>query len=370
MYLNKQNEVGLTTRLRVKEAQLKYMHISNILSNSCKLDYTGLKFNLAYKIIYKGKKLGFSFQESSAYEENLEISGTSISSLLDEKKANRYRESNNMCIFILEQLITGSGDRLLTWQQVRHIRDCKRRGRKPLWFQYIEERVLDCIILRTLKEEYRIVEPNQNAITCSKLKISTDKRKKEWIIFKEKERSFEIGKVIKKEHKHFVTEHWQIEANNDTGNMLARKCNGCTLGRCNDTSCIIRQKQKIWHQVLKRVSCRGTTMSVEIPISAYTESKKLLLEKEEGYRRKVEIRAVSIEEAVIQRVIKNKEIQSKLINIVKKLKRKKELDIYTDGLLVVENGGNREGKKMGIGWIVASNNSNKNSISFKSRIAD
>ena len=68
-------------------------------------------------------------------------------------------------------------------------------------------------------------------------------------------------------------------------------------------------------------------MSVELPISAYTESKKLLLEKEEGYRRKVEIRAVSIEEAVIQRVIKNKEIQSKLVNIVEKLKRKRELEL-------------------------------------------
>ena len=100
--LNKQNEVGLTTRLRVKEAQLNCMHISNILSNSCKLDYTRLKFNLAYKIIYKEKKLDFSFQESSSYEENLEISGTSISSLLDEKEANRYRESNNICIFTLE----------------------------------------------------------------------------------------------------------------------------------------------------------------------------------------------------------------------------------------------------------------------------
>ena len=84
-----------------------------------------------------------------------------------------------MCIFTLEQLITGSGDRLLTWQQVRHIRDYKRRGRKPLWFQHIEERVLDCVILRTLKKEYRIAEPNQNTIRCSKLKISTDKRKKE-----------------------------------------------------------------------------------------------------------------------------------------------------------------------------------------------
>ena len=60
---------------------------------------------------------------------------------------------------------------------------------------------------------------------------------------------------------------------------------------------------------MKRVSCRGTTISVEIPISAYTESKNLLFEKEEENRRKVEIRAVSIEEAIIRRVIKNNEIQ-------------------------------------------------------------
>ena len=90
-------------------------------------------------------------------------------------------------------------------------------------------------------------------------------------------------------------------------------------------------------------------MSVEIPISAYTESKKLLLEKEEGYRGKVEIRAVSIEEVVIRRVIKNNEIQSKLINNVEKLKGKKELDIYTDESLVTEHERNREGKKIDIG---------------------
>ena len=86
-------------------------------------------------------------------------------------------------------------------------------------------------------------------------------------------------------------------------------------------------------------------MSVELPISAYTESKKLLLEKEEGYRGKVEIRAVSIEEVVIQRVIRNNKIQSKLINIVEKLKGKKELDIYIDRSLVTEHEGNRKGKR-------------------------
>ena len=64
-------------------------------------------------------------------------------------------------------------------------------------------------------------------------------------------------------------------------------------------------------------------MSIKIPILVYTESKKLSFEKEEEYRKEVEIRAMSIEEAVIWRVVKNNELQSKLINIIEKLKEKK-----------------------------------------------
>ena len=83
-----------------------------------------------------------------------------------------------MCIFILEQLITSRGDRLLTQQQVRYIRDYKGKDHKPYQFQYIEEKVLNYIILKTLKEEYYTAEPNKNAIRCNKLKISADKKKK------------------------------------------------------------------------------------------------------------------------------------------------------------------------------------------------
>ena len=103
--------------------------------------------------------------------------------------------------------------------------------------------------------------------------------------------------------------------------MLARKCKSCINRRYNDTSYIIRQKQETQYQVLKRVSCEGNTILVKIPMLVYTESKKPSFKKEEECRREVEIRAISIEEAVIQKVIRNNKIQSKLINIVEKLKR-------------------------------------------------
>ena len=107
------------------------MYVNNILSSSNEPRYTRMKYNLAHKILVKARKLGFSFQESSLYEDNLKITSTSIAGLLEEREANRYRESNNMSIFILEQLITKEGDILLIWQQVRIIRGSKGRRRKP-----------------------------------------------------------------------------------------------------------------------------------------------------------------------------------------------------------------------------------------------
>ena len=90
------------------------MCIDNILNSSNEHIYAKLNYNLAYKIIAEARKLGFSFQESSSYEDKLEIIGTGIASLLEEKEVNNYRGSNNMNIFVLEQLITKEGNIFLT----------------------------------------------------------------------------------------------------------------------------------------------------------------------------------------------------------------------------------------------------------------
>ena len=91
------------------------MYIDNILSSSNKLTYIRVKYNVAYKILVEARKLGFSFQESSSYKNNLKITSISIASLLEEKETIRYRESNNINNFVLEQLITREEDIMLTW---------------------------------------------------------------------------------------------------------------------------------------------------------------------------------------------------------------------------------------------------------------
>jgi len=84
--MNKQDELGVTTRLRIRETQLKSMYLSNIISNDEKLDDIKLKFNLAFRVISEARKLGFSFQESNAYEVKLDIGGTSLLTMLGKKK--------------------------------------------------------------------------------------------------------------------------------------------------------------------------------------------------------------------------------------------------------------------------------------------
>ena len=79
---------------------------------------------------------------------------------------------------------------------------------------------------------------------------------------------------------------------------------------------------------------------------------------------------MEIEEAVIHRVVKNKNVQNELSRIANILKGKEVLDIYTDGSLVVENIGGRETKKMGIGWVIADDSRKESSISFSSSIVD
>ena len=58
------------------------------------------------------------------------------------------------------------------------IRDYKGRGQKPNWFKTLEDKVIEQSTTRKIKEEYQITAPNRSAITCKKVKILQDRRKK------------------------------------------------------------------------------------------------------------------------------------------------------------------------------------------------
>ena len=96
----------------------------------------------------------------------------SIASMLEGKETSKYRENNNLNIFILEQLIIKKENILLIQQQVRLIRSSKGRSYKPNQFKYLEDKVIEQNITRKIKVEYQIIASNRNIIICKKFKVS------------------------------------------------------------------------------------------------------------------------------------------------------------------------------------------------------
>src|SRR5437016_13831354 len=107
-----------------------------------------------------------------------------------------------------------------------------------------------------------------------------------------------------------------------------------------------------------------------MPLSVYTKPRELIHSIDEVTPVQIEINAPSLERAVIQRVIRDEELQNELSSIAERLRDRKELDFYTDGLLVVECEEGKEAKRIGVEWVVASDKISESSISFKSRIVE
>ena len=78
-------------------------------------------------------------------------------------------------------------------------------------------------------------------------------------------------------------------------------------------------------------------MSLNVLLSAYSEVKKEYMDNQGFPSEMPEINIVEIEEAIILRVIKDVNLREELSRISRKLKGRKDLDIYTDGSLVVDS---------------------------------
>ena len=102
-------------------------------------------------------------------------------------------------------------------------------------------------------------------------------------------------------------------------------------------------------------------MRISIPLSAYLEVEKDYINDHSSDMGVPRVVIAKIEEVIIQRVIKDENLREELSRISKRIKSRKDLDIYTDRSLVVERIRGREEKKMGIGWVLV-DEINKDSV--------
>jgi len=147
-----------------------------------------------------------------------------------------------MNFFILEQLLDSTGSHLLTWDQLKHIRNRKTKRRTPSWFKKLEERVIKENSSREVKDAYKVAGPNREAIKIQSQDISKDRQKKEWVLFKRKE-SFQIEKIVRKTEKLIIAEHWSCTSHSALHSVFT-KCNRCKIGSSSNNECLVNIRYK------------------------------------------------------------------------------------------------------------------------------
>ena len=202
---------------------------------------------------------------------------------------------------------------------------------------------------REVLDKFKIPDTNWEALKASRQKISKDKRKKEWVIFKERN-ILVFGKITKKTNGRFTLTHWKSENPKDISWVSFTKCKGCSIGRKNNSECLISKPTSKWHQVISKIAINETGSAIsEIPLSAFLKKVAHYSSEELETQNSMQIKILNREEAIIKRIIEDENIWEDLNEIVEKLRGRKRLNIYTDRSLACESTGDTKGKKIGIG---------------------
>ncbi|CAG8478731.1 12414_t:CDS:2 [Cetraspora pellucida] len=122
-----QEVLGKTTRLRIKEEQLQRKYLSSPISENCKSNKISSKYNLALRVLQEAAKLNIEIKELIEDSNTLNIRGTKITSLLNNKKSHAF-----------------------------HIRGKKRKGHTSSWFIKLEEKTLKRKDTREKEEKLHI----------------------------------------------------------------------------------------------------------------------------------------------------------------------------------------------------------------------
>ena len=94
--------LGKTTRLRIREGQLQRKYLSSPISENCKPNKIAPKHNLALRVLQEAAKLNIEIKELVEDSSSLNLKGTEITNLLNNKELYSFVNSDKMNLFILE----------------------------------------------------------------------------------------------------------------------------------------------------------------------------------------------------------------------------------------------------------------------------
>jgi ribonuclease HI len=349
--LNNIGEVKDITEIRIRQGQLITRCTSSIWNE--KLDEEEVKLlknNLACLIIQDNLNLDL---EITTNQEKwvVKASGTPVKSLLKKKTFVKAAKAlQDLSIIVLEQILDIEGSSLITWQQLKVSRKRTKKGRKAAWYREIEEKVLVDQKRREVKPEFKTSMKNLLGVQDLLEKISTDKRKQEWIVFKEsKNYKAKIGRIKKKKKNSVLIEHWENKENEEKQEVIKR-CEGCTSNKEREhESCRAWQpKGKVLGAIPKNC-INKSTRTIDFPIEAIVRDKGQQEDKENEWI----FTGLKVIDSREIEILKRQNLNGKVLELIEgkiqelAIRGERETTFYTDGSL-----GKKEDKGiMGVGWV-------------------
>ncbi|CAG8653405.1 5330_t:CDS:2, partial [Dentiscutata heterogama] len=99
-----------------------------------------------------------------------------------------FKSLQKLGVFYTYQLINSEGSEMITWKQIKVLRNMPSKGKKAKWFQSLENILLADLLKRDLQEEWQLSSSNGLAMKIWLPNLSSDKsrvvkksRKEIWV---------------------------------------------------------------------------------------------------------------------------------------------------------------------------------------------
>jgi len=226
--------LGTSTIIRLKDFQIANWEPTNILEKRIH-DTPKIKNNFQANVLLLAQDHGISYHSSNLLDLFDWKGGTiSIKEVLnDQKHYNKAIKSlSRSNLMYIDQLIDPSNKTLLNWQVLISLINRNNKGRPPLWYQYIKEKITTNTNNNQLKRYYANLTYANNYHEWTH-QISKDNRTKEWIVSQSSNQEILWGKIIDKGNheknlKKATITHY-ITNTSDSQELILTPCNGCTL---------------------------------------------------------------------------------------------------------------------------------------------
>ena len=342
--INTKGLVGDTTNMRLKQFQLDTNSAECILTSKNSSWRNSNSRNLGAKVLQQAKRLEFSISENEdtkswnilrCFERNelsIEVMLTKVGYLKQGKSLSKLN------IWHLNQLLDQKKSKMLSWRQLKVMRGERHSGKKAKWFALLEKEVIASIRTREVKEEYKDKVGIQTEYK-SQL-VSRDRRKKEWVIIRaNEEREAEFGRIIKKGKKKVEVEVW----NRDKENVYSQT-------RVYEEEFELQKKEKTKrHVALKEIQNISELIRKKDNKPYIVASEELIQEVSKEKKRATRLEEIrkfkgteqvvveeSWEAELINQIVKEENMRASLKESLKKNLGKKEIVIYTDGSLGID----------------------------------